>query len=83
MEDCIRKELNRLRELNLVPSSILINSQVYEDIKKRYIAMVRVYGGDVMPPDTFMGLPVHAVPNLKGAFQVAVENEVQSLRDVL
>lgn len=74
MEDCICKELTRLRAMNLVPSRILINSQVYEDIKKRYIAMVRVYGGGVIPPDTFMGLPVHAIPNLKGDFQVAVEN---------
>lgn len=74
MEDCICKELTRLQVMNLVPSRILINSQVYEDIKKRYIAMVRVYGGDVIPPDTFMGLPVHAIPNLKEAFQVAVEN---------
>lgn len=74
MEDCICKELTRLQVMNLVPSRILINSQVYEDIKKRYIAMVRVYGGDVIPPDTFMGLPVHAIPNLKETFQVAVEN---------
>ena len=79
MEEYIMREVYRLQSMNLTPSSILIDAAIYEDIKARYISMVRMHGKPTIPTDTFMGLPIRQVNNLKGGFQVAVENEIQSL----
>ena len=83
MEDCILKEIVRLQSMNLHPSAILINREVYEDIKARYQSMVRIYEVAPVPTDTFAGLRVVAIEGLQGGFQIAVENEIQSLRGVL
>ena len=83
MEEYIMKEVYRLQSMNLTPSSILIDSAIYEDIKARYISMMRVSGKTPVPSDIFMGLPLRQVNNLKGGFQVAVENEIQSLGEYL
>ena len=83
MEECIARELCRLRAMGLIPSCVLLDAQEYEDIKARYMSMVRVYGGSAVPSNTFMGVDVLPVVNLRGGFQVAVENGIQSLRGVL